>query len=99
MGAAPERGRTEPYAPARDYGPTVTIFACDGTPWSLTRNSMYGPGGARLALAGPAARRVVAPVAVNVSGYASWLWLKAWVTDESRMRVPRRTAPASASPP
>ena len=25
----------------------------------------------------------------------SWLWLNAWVTDESRTRVPRTTEPAS----
>ena len=53
---------------SRRYGPTVTIFATDGTPAALSRKSMYGPGGARLALAGPAPPSVVAPVTVKVSG-------------------------------
>jgi hypothetical protein len=41
------------------YGPTVTILAIDGTPDPLIRNSMYGPGGARLPLAGALVLRVV----------------------------------------
>jgi hypothetical protein len=41
------------------YGPTVTILAIDGTPDPLMRKSMYGPGGARLPLAGALALSVV----------------------------------------
>jgi hypothetical protein len=37
----------------RDYGPTTTIFAVEGTPAPLTRNSMYVPGGAQLGGAVP----------------------------------------------
>jgi hypothetical protein len=58
---------------ARDalpYGPTVTIFATDGTPAAFSRKSMYGPGGARLPLAGAGACRVLEGGAstVKVSG-------------------------------
>jgi hypothetical protein len=50
------------------YGPTVTILAIDGTPDPLIRNNMYGPGGARLPLAGALALSVVVvpPGLVNV---------------------------------
>ena len=43
---------------ARTQGPTVTIRAFEGTPLSLSRNSMYGPGGARFG-AGASAVSVV----------------------------------------
>jgi hypothetical protein len=56
-----------PSAVRPDHGPTVTIAALDGTPLPFTRKSMYGPGGARLALVGLAALRLV-PLAENVSG-------------------------------
>src|SRR6187397_2419126 len=41
-------------APVLRQGPTLTITAVDGTPAWFTRNSMYGPGGARVAPVGPA---------------------------------------------
>ena len=49
-------------------GPTLTITAVDGTPAWFTRNSMYGPGGARVGPVGPAPVRVVGPVAANATG-------------------------------
>jgi hypothetical protein len=36
---------------------TLTIWPVDGTPWSSTRKTMYMPGGATLAFAGPSIRR------------------------------------------
>ena len=47
--------------------PTLTIFATDGTPLPSITNSMYGPGGAMLALAGAVGVTVPPPV-VNESG-------------------------------
>ncbi len=47
-----------PAANSRGYGPTVTIFATEGTPAPLIRNSMYGPGGAKAPLSGATLVRV-----------------------------------------
>jgi hypothetical protein len=76
------------------YGPTVTIFATEGTPEPLIKNSMYGPGGAKAPLAGATALRLVELVAFTVSGKRSWLWLNPWVTEDSRIKVPRLMDPA-----
>ena len=65
----------EGAAPAATTGdavetPTTTApeTAVEGTPAWFTRNSMYGPGGARVAPTGPAPVSVVGPLAANVSG-------------------------------
>jgi hypothetical protein len=50
------------------YGPRVTILATEGTPAPLIRNSIYGPGGARLPFRGATAVRLVELVAVKVRG-------------------------------
>src|SRR5882724_8151330 len=70
---------------SRFYGPTISIFATEGTPEPLIRNSMYGPGGAKAPLAGATALRVVELVACTVSGKMSWLWLNVCVTEDSRI--------------
>ncbi len=49
------------FAREDSQGPTITTFPSDGTPFGLSRNRRYGPGGARLALVGACARSVVAP--------------------------------------
>src|SRR5690348_6895114 len=90
LAACDELGRrARPDLRRPDQGPTITIFAIEGTPALLIRNSMYGPGGAKAPRAGAVALRVVAPDALTASGKMSWLWLNPWVTEDSRIKVPR----------
>jgi hypothetical protein len=65
--AAVARSSSQPSVGDSPYGPTVTIFANDGTPDPLMRKSMYGPGGARLPPAGALALRVVVVPAGRVN--------------------------------
>jgi hypothetical protein len=69
--------------------PTCTILATDGTPWSLRTNSMYEPGGAVVAPAGPLTTRPPV-VFVNASRAKRWSMSMPCVTD------PRRTSVTSA---
>ena len=49
---------------------------------------------AKAPLAGATERRLVELVACTAKGKMSWLWLNPWVTEDSRIRVPRLMDPA-----
>src|SRR4051812_46541365 len=59
-----------------------TMLATDGTPLAPRTNSMYGPGGARLALLGMPTLSVPAPL-VNDNGTKRWFMSIVWVTEPS----------------
>src|SRR5436190_1254297 len=80
----PDAGVT-PVSVGADEPPNCVIAATEGTPLVSTRNSMYGPGAARFALAG--AVTLSAPVpAVKLRGTKFWLILMLCVIAPSRMR-------------
>ena len=64
-GAPPRAGAGAGAKPAGAGTPTQTQRAADGTPWALSRKSMYGPGGATLGDGGEAA---TTPPAVGRDG-------------------------------
>ena len=48
VGFCKSGGATVPQPPSGPFSTSFTNFATDGTPWSLSRKSMYQPGGAAL---------------------------------------------------